>query len=121
MIRIKRIYDKPSDDDGYRVLVDRLWPRGMKKEIARIDVWLKDAAPSDELRKWFNHEPEKWNDFKEKYFMELQHKKGVLDSVIERINQGLTLLYGAKDERHNNAAALKEYLEEKILQRSNEQ
>ena len=114
MIRTKRIYDAPSRNDGYRVLVDRLWPRGINKENARIDIWLRDSAPSDELRKWFNHDPQKWDDFKERYFAELENKQGILDPVIEKLEEGVTLLYGAKDQEHNNAVALKEYLEKKV-------
>jgi len=114
MIRIKRIYDAPSRNDAYRALVDRLWPRGIKKEKAGIDLWLKDAAPSDELRKWFNHEPQKWGDFKKKYFVELEHKQGILGPIIEKLEKGVTLLYSAKDRQHNNAVALKEYLEKKM-------
>ncbi len=114
MIRIKRIYDAPSSNDGYRVLVDRLWPRGISKEKAGIDIWLKEAAPSDELRKWFNHEPQKWSVFKKKYFVELEDKQEILGPIIEKHGKGVTLLYGAKDQDHNNAAALKEYLEKKM-------
>lgn len=113
VIRIKRIYHAPSRNDGYRVLVDRLWPRGINKEKAGIDLWLKDSAPSDELRKWFNHDPQKWDDFKKRYFAELENKQGILDPVIEKLEEDVTLLYGAKDEQHNNAVALKEYLEKK--------
>jgi uncharacterized protein YeaO (DUF488 family) len=114
VIRIKRIYDAPSRNDGYRALVDRLWPRGINKEEAGIDVWLKDVAPSDELRKWFNHEPGKWADFRKRYFAELEHTQDVLIPIIEKLEEGVTLLYSAKDEQHNNAAALKEYLERKM-------
>ncbi len=114
MIRIKRIYYAPSQNDGYRVLVDRLWPRGINKEKAEIEIWLKDAAPSDELRKWFNHEPQKWGDFKKRYFAELDRKQGILGPVMEKFEEGVTLLYSAKDQQHNNAVALKEYLEKKM-------
>ena len=118
MIRIKRIYDAPSQNDGYRALVDRLWPRGIKKERAGIEIWLKDAAPSDELRKWFNHEPQKWGDFKKRYFVELEYKQGILGPIIEKVGEGVTLLYSAKDRQHNNAVALKEYLEKKMEERN---
>ncbi|MDA8407674.1 MAG: DUF488 domain-containing protein [Deltaproteobacteria bacterium] len=111
MIKIKRIYDEPSDDDGYRALVDRLWPRGVSKEKAQIDTWLKDAGPSDELRKWFNHDPEKWFDFKERYFAELEQQRDTLEPLIENMAKGITLLYSAKDQQYNNAVALKEFLE----------
>ncbi len=114
VIRTKRIYDAPSRNDGYRALVDRLWPRGINKEKACIDIWLRDSAPSDELRRWFNHDPQKWGDFKKRYFAELETKQGILDPVIERLEEGVTLLFGAKDEQHNNAVALKEYLEKKV-------
>jgi uncharacterized protein YeaO (DUF488 family) len=113
VIRIKRIYDTPSEEDGYRALVDRLWPRGITKEKAGIDIWLKDAGPSDELRKWFNHEPQKWDDFKKRYFAELERKQGILGPVMEKFEEGVTLLYSAKDQKYNNAVALKEYLEKK--------
>jgi uncharacterized protein YeaO (DUF488 family) len=114
VIRTKRIYDAPSRNDGFRALVDRLWPRGIKKEKAGIDLWLKDAAPSDALRKWFNHEPQKWGDFKKKYFAELEHKQCILGPIIERLEGDVTLLYSAKGLKHNNAVALKEYLEKKM-------
>ncbi|MGC8602202.1 MAG: DUF488 domain-containing protein [Desulfomonilaceae bacterium] len=114
MIRIKRIYDNLSENDGYRALVDRLWPRGITKEKAQIDIWLKEAAPSDELRKWFNHDPEKWNDFKQRYFAELEHKLDTLGPLVDKIEIGVTLLYSAKDHQFNNAVALKEYLEKVI-------
>jgi len=114
VIRTKRIYDAPSRIDGFRALVDRLWPRGIKKEKAGIDLWLKDAAPGDALRKWFNHEPQKWGVFKKKYFIELEHKQSILDPIIERLEGGVTLLYSAKDRQYNNAVALKEYLEKNM-------
>lgn len=114
VIRIKRIYDTPSEEDGYRALVDRLWPRGITKEKAGIDIWLKDAGPSDELRKWFNHEPQKWGDFKKRYFAELEHKQGILSPIVEKLEEGVSLLYSAKDKQYNNAVALKEYLEKKM-------
>ncbi len=114
MIKIKRIYDAPSRNDGYRVLVDRLWPRGMNKGKAGIDIWLKEVAPSDELRKWFNHEPQKWGDFKKRYFAELEEKREILGPIIKKHEKSMTLLYGAKDQEHNNAVALKEYLEKKM-------
>ncbi len=114
MIRIKRIYDTPSQNDGYRVLVDRLWPRGMSKEKASVDLWLKDIAPSNELRKWFNHEPDKWSEFKERYFAEIEERGGIPASLKEKIKAGdVTLLYSSKELQINNAVALKEYLENK--------
>ncbi|MDA8126592.1 MAG: DUF488 domain-containing protein [Deltaproteobacteria bacterium] len=115
MIKIKRIYDPPADSDGFRVLVDRLWPRGMSKEKGGIDLWLKEIAPSNELRKWFNHEPQKWAVFKKRYFAEIEVSKGALDPLVNKLQAGqVTLLYGARDLRFNNAVALKEYLEDKM-------
>ncbi len=112
MISVKRIYEKPSRNDGFRVLVDRLWPRGLKKENAGIDLWCKDIAPSDALRKWFSHDPRKWMEFKKRYFAELDDRSGALD-CLRNAGEDVTLLYGAKDEEHNNAVALREYIREK--------
>lgn len=119
MIRLtiltKRVYDLPSKDDGYRILVDRLWPRGISKSDAKIDMWLKDVAPSDSLRRWFNHRPERWSEFKSRYFQEFakHDKKDLLQQIrTKEAEVGVvTLLYGAKDQLYNNAVALKEYLE----------
>ena len=112
MITIKRVYDKIDRGDGVRILVDRLWPRGLSKEKAKIDVWLKDIAPSDQLRRWFSHKPEKWIEFKKRYFLELNAHGDSLKQIITQAKKvRVTLLYGAKEERFNNAAALKEYLE----------
>lgn len=111
MITIKRIYSAPERDDGFRILVDRLWPRGISKENAKIGLWLKDIAPSDGLRKWFAHDPAKWAVFKQKYFSELINKKTLISEIKKRMKSGVTLLYAAKDEQHNNAQALKEYIE----------
>lgn len=109
---IKRIYEEPSDDDGYRVLVDRLWPRGVSKEDARLDDWMKDIAPSPELRKWFDHDPEKFDAFKEKYTSELSEKKEPVSTLLDKAaDQTVTLLYAAKNETHNHAIILKEFLE----------
>lgn len=112
MIKIKRIYNKPEKEDGYRILVDRLWPRGLSKNKARIDLWLKEIAPSDTLRKWFSHDPLKWKQFKEKYKIELKHKKELIDKIkqIEKEKRNITLLYSAKDEKHNNAVVLQKIL-----------
>lgn len=106
-ILIKRIYVPPSDKDGYRILVDRIWPRGVKKQDARIDEWLKEVAPSTKLRKWFNHEPEKWEGFKEKYAEELQASVAY-KTLQSRITQHgtITLVYSARDEQFNQAVAL---------------
>lgn len=110
MIKIKRIYETPLDGDGFRILVDRLWPRGVSKDKAKIDLWLKDIAPSDQLRKWFAHDPAKWMEFKRKYFKELDKKKDLINQVPKKAKNNITLLYAAKDDKHNNAQALKEYI-----------
>ncbi len=109
--QIKRIYEEPEKSDGFRVLVDRLWPRGLSKEIARIDLWFKEIAPSDSLRRWFNHEPEKWAEFKKRYFAELKTRSQEVSSLVIRAKkERVTLLFAAKDLLHNHALALKEYL-----------
>ena len=112
MIKIKRVYDTPSKEDGYRILIDRLWARGLTKEKAKIDLWLKEIAPSNELRKWFNHDPEKWNSFRTKYGKELKEKQDLIEQIkkFEKENRVITLLYSAKDEKHNNAVVLESYL-----------
>jgi uncharacterized protein YeaO (DUF488 family) len=116
-IRIERIYDNPKGDNSFRILVDRLWPRGLSKDKARIDLWQKDIAPSNALRKWFGHDEKKWDEFKRKYFKELDKKSNseVVDRIIKlaKEHSSITLLYGAKEERFNNAVGLKEYLEAK--------
>ena len=115
MINIKRIYDQPLPGDGKRVLVDRLWPRGLKKEDARIDEWIKELAPSNELRKWFDHDPNKWGEFRKRFFTELHRKQDVVDGIISAVRKGtVTLLFGSKEERFNNAVALKEYIESRV-------
>ncbi len=113
IIRIKRIYDESSTDDGFRVLVDRLWPRGVSKEEAQFDEWLKEIAPSDELRQSFGHDPGKWEKLKEKYFAELEEKPELVGELREMVeeHEKVTLLYAAKDEEHNNARALNLFLE----------
>lgn len=112
MLQIKRIYDPWSRDDGKRILVDRLWARGVKKDEAKIDEWLKDIAPSDALRKWFAHDPDKWPAFLEKYKRELKNKKEIVDRLRnEAKKEKITLLFSAKDREHNNAAALKKMIE----------
>src|SRR4029078_3873019 len=101
-VNVKRIYEPYAKSDGYRILVDRLWPRGVKKEDAHIDEWLKEVAPSNELRKWFQHDPEKWKDFLKKYRAELKDSDAYKElRSISRKHKTLTLLYGAKDEEHN--------------------
>lgn len=114
MIKIKRAYDTAEKNDGTRILVDRLWPRGVSKEKAKIDEWIKEIAPSDKLRKWFSHDESKWSEFKKKYFVELQSKEEfVLKIIEEQTNHTVTLIYAAKDEAHNNAVALKEFIEKR--------
>jgi uncharacterized protein YeaO (DUF488 family) len=111
-IRIKRVYEVPLKDDGTRVLVDRLWPRGLTKEKARVDVWLKDIAPSSELREWFGHDPKKWTEFQKRYGNELDANVSIVNELKDLLSQGsVTLVYGAKDEQHNDAVVLKAYLE----------
>lgn len=113
MIRIKRIYDPVDNNDGYRVLVDRLWARGISKERAKLDLWMKEIAPSDELRKWFQHDPSKWDEFQLRYRKELLEKKELLSELkrIVKENKSVTLLYSAKDKEHNQAIALLRILE----------
>lgn len=111
MIKIKRVYKSFAKNDGFRILVDRLWPRGLTKDKAKVDLWLKDIAPSDSLRRWFTHDSGKWKEFKKRYFQELEGKKGVFKIIKERMKgETVTLVYGAKDREYNNAVALKEYL-----------
>lgn len=111
-IEIKRIYEKSDEKDGTRILVDRLWPRGVNKKEANIDLWLKDISPSTELRKFFSHDQKKWSEFKRRYIEELKNKGDLLDSIKKELSKNnVTLLYGAKDEEFNNAVVLKEYLE----------
>ena len=110
-LRIKRVYEQPAKEDGKRILVDRLWPRGLTKEKASIDLWLKDIAPSTELRKWFGHDPDKWQEFKKRYHQELKKNKEQVSLLKEQMKRGIvTLVYGAKDELHNEALVLKESL-----------
>jgi len=114
MIQVKRVYDKPSPADGYRVLVDRLWPRGLRKQDAGINLWLKDVGPSAELRRWFAHAPERWDEFRRRYAAELAGKGRAVDVLREKSGSGkLTLVFAAKDAEHNNAVALMEYLASK--------
>ena len=111
---IKRIYEPASTDDGYRVLVDRLWPRGVSKERAALDEWAKDIAPSTELRKWFSHDPAKYAEFAKKYIDEVQQSPEVSSSIASwRTYDKVTLLYGARDEHHNEAVVLRHYLLDK--------
>ena len=111
-LNVKRVYLPAAKKDGLRILVDRLWPRGISKEKSKVDLWLKEIAPSNELRKWYNHEPGKWEHFKEKYFKELSSNPELLKLLIEKAAKGtVTLLYSSKEERFNNAVALREYIE----------
>jgi uncharacterized protein YeaO (DUF488 family) len=112
MIALKKVYDKPESTDGKRFLIERLWPRGIKKTALKFDAWIKDAGPSTELRKWFSHDPEKWIEFRRRYFAELDARPQVVESITKAAAQGtVTLLYSSHDTEHNNAVALKEYLE----------
>jgi uncharacterized protein YeaO (DUF488 family) len=111
MIQIKRVYDPPSPKDGKRILVDRLWPRGIKKEKLKMDEWLKEIAPSDLLRKWFSHDPRKYEEFKKRYTEELEDKSEILKRIkSEAKRRRVTILFSAKDTEHNNAMVLKELL-----------
>jgi len=110
-LKIKRAYEKPASGDGKRILVDRLWPRGLTKEKASIDLWLKGIAPSAALRKWFGHDPDKWKEFQKRYHKELKNNKEQVSLLKDKIKKGtVTLVYGAKDEKHNEALVLKEWL-----------
>jgi uncharacterized protein YeaO (DUF488 family) len=115
VIRIKRVYDAKHKADGFRVLVDRLWPRGLTKKQTGVDLWLKDIAPSRDLRKWFSHDPEKWDQFKRKYFAELEANRETVEQVMRKAREkgGVTLLFAARDQIRNNAVVLKEFLERK--------
>jgi uncharacterized protein YeaO (DUF488 family) len=113
-LQIKRVYEDPSKQDGTRILVDRVWPRGLSREKAKVDHWLKDIAPCTELRKWFGHDPERWDEFRVRYFAELDDNPDGVGKLMAKVQHGpVTLVYSAKDENHNNAVALKEYLESK--------
>ncbi len=111
-IRIKRVYDEPDKTDGRRVLVDRLWPRGLSKEKARVDIWMKEIAPSTALRRWYGHDPNKWPEFKAKYAAELDANHNKVKGLLAEVQgKTVTLLYSSKERRLNNAVALKEYME----------
>lgn len=112
MIQLKRAYDPPAETDGYRVLVDRIWPRGVKKEALALDAWLPEIAPSTELRQWFAHDPKKWEEFCTRYMDELAQKGDAIERLKEKNQCGtLTLVFGARDRKHNNAVALKHFLD----------
>jgi uncharacterized protein YeaO (DUF488 family) len=111
-IKIKRVYEQPDKKDGERILVDRLWPRGLTKEKAGVDLWLKDIAPSTELRKWFAHDPNKWKSFRGRYETEIRHNDDLIKVLKDKAREGtVTLIYGARDEEHNEALVLKQFLE----------
>jgi uncharacterized protein YeaO (DUF488 family) len=116
MIKIKRAYQPADEKDGFRILVDRLWPRGISKVKAKLDLWMKDIAPSNSLRQWFNHDPIRWDDFQSKYNEELKDKKEFLKQIkdLEKDKSTITLVYGAKDEEHNNAVVLSNVLKDYI-------
>jgi uncharacterized protein YeaO (DUF488 family) len=114
-IDLKRAYDPPARSDGRRILVDRVWPRGIAKDDLQIDAWLKVLAPSTGLRKWFGHDPAKWDEFKKRYARELEQRSEALEDLVEKARAGhVTLVFGAKDTEHNNAVALREILERRL-------
>lgn len=114
-IELKRAYDPPAKSDGRRILVDRVWPRGIARDNLRIDAWLKELAPSTELRKWFGHDPKKWDEFKTRYARELEQRSDALEQLVEKARAGrVTLVFGAKDSERNNAVVLKEQLERRL-------
>ena len=112
-INLKRVYDPSAPEDGYRILVERLWPRGMSKEHAKVDLWVKEAGASTDLRKWFAHDPQKWEEFRKRYFAELSERPEVVHQLVDVIREKgtVTFLFAAHDKEHNNAVALKEFLE----------
>jgi uncharacterized protein YeaO (DUF488 family) len=113
---VKRIYEPVTQSDGYRILVDRLWPRGITKADAKLDVWLRDIGPSTALRKWFNHDPERWAEFQARYHAELNEKTALLETITQQAKLGpVTLLYSAKDEQHNQAIALRGFLTKRFV------
>lgn len=110
-VKLKRVYEEPAKSDGARILVDRIWPRGLTKEKAHIDLWLKDVAPSDELRKWFGHDPKRWPEFRARYRAEIKQNSAQFALLRQAVAKGpATLVYGAKDEQHNQAVVLYELL-----------
>ena len=115
MIKIKRVYELPSQEDVFRILIDRLWPRGMSKEKAKLDLWMKDIAPSEQIWTWYSHEPDNWDEFQKKYKVELCVKQAVIKQIedLEKEKGSITLVYSARDTEHNNAVALKSILERK--------
>lgn len=119
IITLKRAYESPSPSDGCRILVERLWPRGLKKADVALDLWLREIAPSPELRRWFAHDPAKWEEFCRRYWVELADRPDAVKLLKEKMHQGkVTLVYGSKDEEHNAAVALKKFLEGVFLQKT---
>ena len=116
MVKLKRVYETPNSEDGVRILVERLWPRGLTKEKARIDIWLKDIAPSTELRKWFNHIPERWTEFQKRYKAELKEKDNIVRRLMKKVDTtDVTLVFAAKDAAQNSAVVLKDVLEKSFV------
>ena len=110
MIKLKRVYEPVEKSDRFRILVDRLWPRGISKQNAKVDLWLKDVAPSNQLRKWFGHKPERWSEFQKRYKKELRQNSGIIElKRLVKTYKTLTLVYSAKDQLHNQAVVLKDY------------
>ena len=119
MFKLKRAHEKVEAEDGTRYLVDRLWPRGVAKAALKLDGWLKEVGPSDSLRRWFNHDPKKWNEFRKRYFAELDANPDAWGPLVDSGKKGsVTLIYGARDTEHNNAVALAQYLEARSLKRT---
>jgi uncharacterized protein YeaO (DUF488 family) len=119
MIQLKRVYEKPGPHDGIRFLIERLWPRGVRKADVHMDGWQKEAGPSTELRKWFSHDPDKWVEFQHKYFAELKERPEALEPILEAAKHGtVTLLYSSHDTEHNNAVALKRFIEAQLAHTS---
>lgn len=114
-LAVKRIYEPASPRDGFRVLVDRLWPRGLKKQDARVDLWVRELAPSTRLRQWYQHDPEKWPEFRRRYFAELDEHPEAVQELVSRARRGrVTLVFSSKEERLNNAVAMQEYLKRRL-------
>ena len=111
MIKLKRVYEAPAPEDGERILVERLWPRGLSKQRAKVDLWLKDVAPSPELRRWFGHDPARWDEFRRRYWQELEQNADAVRLLKSKARKGaVTLVYAARDEDHNGALALQQFL-----------
>jgi uncharacterized protein YeaO (DUF488 family) len=121
VISLKRAYAQPAPEDGFRVLVERLWPRGLKKEALALDLWLREIAPSPELRRWFGHDPAKWGEFCRRYWAELAGRPDAVKLLREKVQEGpVTLIYGSRDQAHNAAVALRKFLEGEATYRSTE-